>query len=202
MALEISSQEPRYGENYARGYIGFTYYKTSLISRGITYFTRWDRMGDIRVSHALVVVGENECVEAHMQKGVVRSALSTYFNNSKCQIFFRKPVGLSPTIADRIVTAAEREVGKTYDRSLIISEAAKGTFLGYLINRKFGGSPDRLVSQLFNKDNRWICSELAAYVLDEQPEYKNKGCLSNPNETIDPQELFEDDVIFTPWHKS
>ena len=46
---------------------------------------------------------------------------------------------------------------------------------------------------------KWICSELTAYALDEQPEYHDQGILKRPNATISPQELFEDSVIFEPW---
>ena len=56
-----------------------------------------------------------------------------------------------------------------------------------------------LLSKLLNNEKRWICSELAAYCLDEQREYRGKGVLAKPEDTIDPQELFEDEVIFEPW---
>jgi len=52
---------------------------------------------------------------------------------------------------------------------------------------------------LLNNEKRWICSELAAYCLDEQREYRGKGILAKPEDTIDPQELFEDETIFEPW---
>lgn len=197
--VELTSIEPVYGENYNAGYVGFTYYKTNFVCNGIAYFTRWNRMSDIKVSHALIVTGENECVEATYTKGVVQSDLKHYFDDPNCQIFFKKPVGLTNAIADNMVKVAKKEVGMKYDTKLIAAQAMQGSHIGKLVNSIFGGVPDRIVSKLLNSDNCWICSELAAYCLDEQPEYKNKGILSKPNETIDPQELFEDPVIFKAW---
>jgi hypothetical protein len=197
--VELTSIQPVYGENYDDGYIGFTYYKTNFVCNGIAYFTRWSRMNDIKVSHALVVTGKNECVEATFTKGVVQSDLAHYFDDPHCQIFFKKPNGLTKAIAENIVKLAKEEVGTEYDTDLIAAQAMQGSHIGKLINSIFGGFPDRIVSKLLNNDNSWICSELAAYCLDEQPEYKNKGILSKPNETIDPQELFEDQAIFKRW---
>jgi hypothetical protein len=197
--IELKSIQPEYNVNYGAGYIGFTYYKHNFVCDGIAYFTRWTRMSDIKVSHALVVTGENECVEATFTKGVVQSDLTHYFKEPTCQIFFKKPVDLTKEIADRIVALAREEVGTRYDTKLIGAQAAQGSHIGKLINSIFNGIPDKIVSKLLNSDDRWICSELAAYCLDEIPQYKNKGILNKPNETIDPQELFEDAVIFKPW---
>ena len=202
MKVKITSVEPKFGDNYKTGYVGFTYNNVNAASLGIAYMTRWAKISDIRVSHALLVTGENECIEARVQHGVVRSDLKKYFDNPHCQIFFRKPIGLTGEIAARMKKLAEKQVGTKYDFNLIAAEALQGTVIGKFINTVFKGSPDRLVSKLLNEDNKWICSELVAYCLDEQPEYKGKGVLHNPTDTIDPQELFEDSVIFTPWNKS
>lgn len=202
MGLKITSIEPRYGDNYKSGYVGFTYNNINIASLGIAYMTKWARMSDIKVSHALLVTGENECIEARVQHGVVRSDLKKYFDNPHCQIFFRKPVGLTDEIADSMKKVAGKEVGKKYDFHLIAAQALQGIVIGKFINTVFNGRPDRLVSKLLNEDNKWICSELVAYSLNEQSEYKGKGVLHNPTDTIDPQELFEDSVIFTPWDKS
>ncbi len=199
MDLEIKSKEPVYGENYKKGYIGFTYFKKSFISNGIAYITRWARMSDIMVSHALVVTGENTCVEALIDKGVIETHLTDYFENPECQIFFRKPVGLTNQIADSIALLAEGQLGTKYNHKLIVAQAMQGTFIGKLINKVFNNNPDILASKLLNRDDKWICSELAAYCLDEQEKYRNKGVLRHSNETIDPQELFEDDLIFQKW---
>jgi len=200
MSLQIKSIHPIYGNNYKKGYVGFTFYNTSVVSKGIAFMTRWARMSDIKVSHTLLVSGDNECIEAHVQNGVQRSTLNNYFDDPDCQIFFRKPIGLNDNIANRLEKVASKEVGTKYDAALIASHAMHGTFIGKLINTVFNGKPDRLVSKLLNRDDCWICSELLAYCLNEQPEYANKGILLRPSSTIDPQELFEDSLIFEPWH--
>ncbi len=199
MSLKVESVKAKYGDTYKKGYIGFTYYNTSIVSKGIAYMTRWAKMSDVRVSHALLVTGENKCIEAHIKNGVERSDLQKYFNDPNCQIFFRKPVGLNKTIANKLKKVAENEVGKPYDKALICSHAMQGTFLGKLINKICKGKPDKIMSKILNRDDRWICSELVAYCLSKQNTYKNKGILRHPDGTIDPQELFEDTVIFESW---
>jgi hypothetical protein len=201
MSINVESINPQFDVNYKKGYVGFTYYNTSVLSKGIAYMTRWAKMSDIKVSHTLIITGKDECIEAHIKEGVVRSTLSKYFDDANCQIFFRKPVGLTSDIANRIEAVAAVQVGTKYDTKLIAAQAAHGGILGKLVNRVFHGKPDRLVSKLLNRDDRWICSELVAYCLDEQPEYRDKGILHDPKETIDPQELFEDTVIFEPWKR-
>jgi len=199
MTLVVESIKPKFGKNYKKGYIGFTYYNTSVVSIGIAYMTRWSRMSDIKISHTLLVTDDNECIEAHIKNGVVRSDLDKYFNDRNCQVFFRKPTGLTKEIAKRIENAAAKEIGTKYDVNLIATQAMQGTFVGRLINKVFSGKPDRLLSKLLNRDDRWICSELVSHCLSKQGEYKNRGILNHPTETIDPQELFEDAVIFEPW---
>jgi len=192
--------KPRFGVNYDVGYIGFTYYPGDIISEGIAYFS--DAETDIDVSHTLLVTGKNECIEAHIKNGVVVSTLSKYFNDPDCQIFFKKPVWLTHEIADRMVETAEEQVGCEYDTPLITAQALQGSFLGRLINKVFDGSVDRFVSDKLDSDNKWICSELVAYILDSQPEYKDKGILAKPDNTINPQELFDDKTIFKEWNLS
>jgi hypothetical protein len=199
MSIEIKSLKPVYGDNYKKGYIGFTYYDSSIVSIGIAYMTRWARMGDIKVSHTLLITGENECIEAHMENGVQRSDMRKYFDDENRRIFFRKPVGLNEKIADNLERIAANEIGTRYDVDLIASHALEGSFIGQLINKVFDGKPDKLISKLLNHDDRWICSELVAHCLSGQKEYRHKGILRRPDETINPQELFEDEIIFEPW---
>jgi hypothetical protein len=200
--FEVISLDPEYGKNYDIGYIGFTYSATNFVSNGIAYFTRWSRMSQIKTCHALLVTGENECIEAHAQGGVKKTPLSNYFNDVHTQIFFRKPLDLTDAIAKAIVITAQHELGCKYDTKLIASQALSNSHLGKLIKDTFGGKPEEIISKLMNNDNRWICSELVAYCLDEQPLYKGRGILGKPADTIDPQELFEDSIIFQPWINS
>jgi len=102
--LEIVTLNPVYGVNYNKGYIGFTYDGTHPVGRGIAYFTKWDKMSNISATHALIVTGENTCIEANAGTNMVEeNDLQPYFKPSNCQIFFRKPKDLTDNIAERIV---------------------------------------------------------------------------------------------------
>lgn len=201
MYLPDTANSAAWGTNYNVGYIGFTYYDASLVSTGIAYFTRWSRMSDIKISHALVVTGPDECVEALASDNIVTSSpLSKYLNEEKCALYLRKPNGWTQTMGDEIAAAAKSQVGCKYDFNLIASAAAHGTFVGTLINKIFKGVPDRILCKLLNHDRKWICSELAAYCLKTQSPLMNKGILREDSETITPQELFEDNIVFEPWN--
>lgn len=200
--MQITSHVPHYGVNYRIGYIGFTFNDSSMISRGIAYFTRWTRMSQIKVSHVLIVSGENKCVEALMGKGVVQQPLTKYFSKPHTHIFFRKPRRYTPDIGARIAKTASSQIGSKYDNLLIAAQGFQGCFLGRWVRAVFGDKPDEVVSRILNAKDKWICSELAAFALDSQHEYEDKGILKKPDFTIDPQELFEDKQIFCKWHKT
>jgi hypothetical protein len=198
--FEIVTLEPVYGLNYKKGYIGFTYDGTHPVGRGIAYFTKWDKMSNIYATHALIVTGEDSCIEANAGSNrVEENSLQPYFNPSNCQIFFRKPQGLDDRIADQIVEVIKPEVGKEYDYKLILAHAFSGSIPGQILNLISREKIKKLLSKAFDCPNKWICSELAAYALDEQPKYRDQGVLINPNSTINPQKLFEDDVVFEAW---
>lgn len=198
--FRIEERSPVYGVNYNKGYIGFTYTNDNIIAKGIAYFTRWARMSDIRVTHALIVTGEDQCIEADASKNcVTEGTLQHYFDDPHCQIFFRKPKNLTSKIAKKIVDLAKEKKGEKYDLKSIITHAISGSFAGRCLHHLLRGQFENELSEILNAPKEWICSELAAYVLDEQIEYKDKGILKQPNATISPQELFEDSVIFDPW---
>ena len=203
MTPKFKTITPAFHTTHDIGYIGFTFFDESIVSRGIAYYTRWSRLSEIPVSHALIVTGENECIEALAEKNrVTKSPLEKYFKNEKCAIFFRKPFQWTDEIGNRIATTALSQNGAKYDYSLIAADMAKGSFIGHLIRGCFKGRKESILTKLLNHDSRWICSELAAYALDEQPEYKDRGILNKEAATITPQELFEDATIFSPWSKS
>ncbi len=198
--FEINLIEPVYGLNYNKGYIGFTYDGTHPVGRGIAYFTKWYKMSNIHATHVLIVTGKNSCIEADAASNMVKeSPLEPYFAPSNRQIFFRKPRDISDEIAARIVSTLESELGKKYDYKLILAHAISGGLPGYLMNRLSKGVLKERLSSVLDCPNSYICSELAAYALDEQPEYRDRGVLNLPNSTINPQNLFEDDEIFEPW---
>ena len=192
---------PSYGENYDLGYVGFTFNASNIISQGIAYFTGLGRMSDIRVSHALLVSGKDECIEAHVEGGVRRASLKKYFDDEHSDVFFRKPLGLTQDIALKLIARAENEIGRQYDPQLILAHALAGTMLGHYLDKVSGGKVEQALARIMNTKNRWICSELVAYCLD-QPPYEDRGILSSPWEAICPQELFEDPLgqLFEPWN--
>lgn len=199
MAMLLTDVEPKYGVNYNKGDIGFTYDSSNLPSKGIVYVTGWSSLSAVKVSHALIVSGENECIEAHSSTGVVKRKLSDYFDNSHCQIFFREPLGLSQDLADRIVQVAESQIGKNYDFDVLPDLLIARTHLGWSLNRVCQGKLEELIGKLHENDQKWICSELAAFCLDQQPEFHDQGILKKSNSVIAPQELFESKELFKPW---
>lgn len=198
--ITFEQVKPVYGDNYNKGYIGFTYTNGNLIAEGIAYFTRWARRSGIRVTHAFIVTGENSCIEAMAGTNCVqKSNLEDYFKKPKCQIFFRKPKDLTDEIANRIVEAAKNRIDKEYDHNLIIFHAIINLIVSKLLAPILREKVKPWLAKIADDPEKWICSELAAYVLDEQPEYKDKGILKRRNARISPQELFEDREIFEPW---
>jgi hypothetical protein len=198
--LEAKDLAPKFGENgnYNVGYIGFTYHSKNIISQGIAYFTRRDQISEVTASHALIVTGENQCVEAHFETGVAQRDLRDYFDDKHCQIFFKKPKELMPEIANNIAKAAESQMGCKYDINLISRLMFAYTHLGRIINKITKDEFVKWLTRQHQGDDEWICSELAAYCLDKQPEYKDQDILSLPNAIITPQKLFES-KIFEKW---
>lgn len=197
----IESKLPLYGVNYNKGYIGFTFNNASFISEGIAYFTRWDRLSDIPVSHALVVIDENTCIEAIMGQGVRKNSLDRYFWDNHTHIFFRKPMSINENVADEIAQTAEKEIGATYANNLIVNDMIRSTFLGHLLDELSHDSIFDGLSMVLDKDGSFICSELAAYCLKSAKSwvYNNVSILSRPAAAITPQSLFSDNVIFEQW---
>jgi hypothetical protein len=185
----------RFGVDYATGYIGFTD-ADDVVSRGVAYFERRHRRGGVPVTHALVVSGDNEGIEAHIDEGVARVALAKYFKDPDCRIFFRRPRGWNPELGARIAASAAAQVGCGYATGLVVAEAAAETFAGHWLNRLFDSWPRRLLSRLLDRRGHWMCSELVAYALAQQPELRGRGVLRFPPDIIDPQELFEDTALF------
>jgi hypothetical protein len=177
------------------GHIGFTYVP-GWVSAGVAFAERWNRRSTIKVTHTLVVSGASECIEAHIDEGVAKVSLEKYFGDPSCRIFFKRPRGWTPELGARIAASAATQVGCSYNTSLIVAQAAVDTWLGHWCNRLLGAWPDRVLSWALDRQHRWICSQLVAYALAQQPEFRGRGVLSQPLDTIDPQQLFEDDLLW------
>jgi hypothetical protein len=169
------------------------------MSRGIARVTSSRRKRGIPVSHAFVVTGEDECIEAAFPRGVVRSSLAEeYFHRADRYVIFRKPKGLNADLADRIVRVAQQQVGAEFDHRALVGAGLSANFVAALIDRLFGGSPRDFLAQVADDEGRWICSELVAFCLDQQPEFRGRGVLQHPSATIGPQWLFESEDLFAP----
>lgn len=177
------------------GFIGFTF-EPGIVSAGVAFAERWNRRGQTKVSHTLVVSGPDECIEAHLDEGVARVSLDKYLDDPKCRIFFRQPRGWNPELGARIVSAAATQIGCRYNTSLILAQAAADTWFGHWCNRLMRLWPDRIISKMLDRRRHWICSQLVAFALARQPEFQGRGILRQPLDTIDPQQLFEDNELF------
>jgi hypothetical protein len=172
---------------------------SSLLSAGIAYLTRRDKAGDRCVTHAFLVTGPDECVEANFPVGVVTTSLrESYLDWDGGRVVFRKPHGLTPAVAWRLVRRAKAEVGAKFDAAAMAAEGLAGTFLGHLLNSLFKNKPKELAARLTHRKGRWVSSDLVMYCLRAEPKYKGKGVLARPVGTVSPQTLFEDDELFEP----
>ena len=66
---------PAYGENYNKGYIGFCYDPRSLVSKAIAKATKYCNYSNIEVSHALIVISEDLCIEADANSKLFQNIL-------------------------------------------------------------------------------------------------------------------------------
>lgn len=189
---------PQFGVNYDVGYIGFTRSSGNIVSCGITYFTRWFKLSEIAVSHALVVTGEDECVEA-LPSGVEKSKLSKYFNGSNVQIFFRQPRGWTQEMGERIRQAAYKRVGRKYGYSNIAGQAVANSILGKVLSAVTFGWFGKAVLKVTDSQKTDICDETAYEVLKAQPELSGAKIFYRPSWETNPQQLFEDEGVFEPW---
>jgi hypothetical protein len=187
-------------QSYDVGYAAFTH-AHDFVAEGIDWFERWDRMGAPRalqlpVHHAAIVVSPSTVVEAQMKAGVVERPLADYLQSKTTTIVFRRPRGWTPELGQRIAAAARSKVGCKYNTWLIAAQAMANGFVGHAINVLCNDALDRWVSARLDRKREFICSELAAWALNEQPELMGRGMLSAPLNTISPEELFLDRAVF------
>lgn len=196
---EHRQETPLYGVNYKRGYIGFVYpEEPGPLSRGVRYFTRLRTpCAAVPVSHCFIVASATECIEADHERGVVRTPLWNYFRGGYA-VYFRRPLLYNAKIADRIVAAAVKELGKPYDKRLILAHAFLGTGFGHLVNRLFRRKPARVITRMLDRKHKWICSELCAHALQAAGLPICKTGRHPPPSQITPQELFASD-FFRSW---
>lgn len=192
----ITVDPPIWGQHYGPGWIGFVQHRDSFISRAIAWFTRWWRKDETPwVSHVLVVTGHDACIEANSD-GVDPGPLSTYFTDSSYTIYFRKPIGWTPELGERIVTEAAKYGGVPYDFKLIVADALAYTIVGHIVDGLTGGELNEHITKLASSPKRMICDKLAVLAMQAQPELKELGTLKQPARENNPQKLFEDEQVF------
>lgn len=198
--MNISIIQPKFHDNYDLGYIGFQYRSDLLLSAGIAYFTRFSRLSDIRVSHCFIVTGEHQCTEALASRGVCTSSLEERFADKHTMVFFRKPTAWTPTLGAAIAATANAQIGKPYDfRALAANAMVNLWIMQRLLNKVHRSTLQARLLPPSYAMAAFICSELCAFALDEQPALCDLGCLSDPISFITPQALFEDGILFKPW---
>jgi len=178
------------------GLIGFTYYPGSMLSRCIAWFSRFGRGQRPKVSHTLIITGPESCIEAHIRTGVQHAALSKYLNDPQCRFYWKKPKGLTPEMAASIVSVGVSHIGDGYDSGLIFSELLISSALGHSLNWLTLGWLERYIASRLNSKSSEICSELVALALGAQPWLTGLGILGEDMDTINPQELYDDEFIW------
>jgi hypothetical protein len=194
----IQKLNPKFGVSYDVGWIGFT--RTfDFVGGAIAYGERWERTGTIpAVNHVLIVAGNGTCVQAHCRYGVQAGQLSQYLDDPTSRVYFRKPLGWTPELGQRIANTAHAKIGCRYANGLILEQVAADTILGHFLNVISRGWIHAALSNLIAKPGEFICSTLGAFAMASQPEYKGSGILKEPLAAIDPQKLFENEIDFAP----
>jgi len=106
---------------------------------------------------------------------------------------------MTPDIADSIVEVARARLGCSYGYSLIVGHALANSLFGKLLGTLTRGRASRAMENFFENRHQYICSELGATALNEQPEYAGKGVLALPPYAINPVALFNTKEVFEPW---
>ncbi len=199
---DLADITPVYEENYNRGYIGFCYDQTSFVSQAVAQTTKYCNYSNIKVSHALIVVSKDTCVEADANsKKVIEAPLSKYFDNENKIISFRKPKESDDVVAGEIVELAKSKIGCGYEYAEILGHLGKSLPGINQFNKFTYNVFVDMISCLIDNKDKFICSELTAYSLKyaQSRSYGNKGILSRITTRVNPQELFEDRTIFKEW---
>lgn len=192
----ITKATPLFGTSYDVGYIGFT--RTfDRIGDAIAYGERWEQDKSVpSVNHVLIVTGDGTCVQAHIQDGVQKGLLSDYLTDSKSKVYFREPLGWSLDLGKRIAQAGITKIGCKYAKDLIVEQVIADSLLGHLVNEIFQDWPHKILSSRLTNPLEFICSQLGAYALACQPEFKGCPLFDNDLASIDPQLLFENGPYF------
>lgn len=192
----ITRCKPLFGQTYDVGWLGFTR-SFDTIGDAIAFGERKEiGAGYPSVNHALVVIGDGQCVQAHIDNGVQRGALAQYLDDPKSRVYFRRLRGWTPALGQRVAAAALSKVGDEYSRLGIAEMAAADTLLGQFLNELTHHRLHQELAQLLTSPNAYICSQLDAFAVATQPEFENIPALKLPLASIDPQTLFQVEELY------
>lgn len=162
----------------------------SLVSVGISLFTRMEFEYEVTPSHTFYVVDEKSIIEA-TGLGVRYTNIDHYFEDPHYTVFFRKPRNLNVYKIAVMTDWLFKQVGKEYDYKLIVGFLFVIESLPFL--RKF--------PSIFNTPSEFVCSELISEALSKVPEFSLAPPLSTYHTSkITPNMLFRSEAIFEPWH--
>jgi hypothetical protein len=194
--MQIVAMAPVYGDNYTLGDIGFQFVDDSFISNGIVYFTGWEAMSKIKVSHSFVITGPDTCEEA-LAEGVVESNLQPRFLDKHTHVTIRRPVNLDIQRGIAIKKGAEELQGKLYDFALIGGMVTVNSRLVRWLPTKVYVPYRTYMTKMFHTIGRLICAGVSVKALSAVAEYA--AVLTHPYYYYDPQLLFENGNVFKIW---
>jgi hypothetical protein len=193
-----AKRRPEFGRDFGLGWVGFVHSPT-VLAQAIAAVTLPDREGDVIASHAFVVTGPDECVEANLPDGVVLSRLrEAYLDRDDRWVVFRRPRGLTEDAARRVAERARAQVGTKFDFGGFAATAVAGSFVGQLLQTLGGEASRDALAGLLHQRGRFFCNDLIAFCLRPEPPYAGIDILRRPPGTVSPQALFEADEVFDP----
>src|SRR4051794_20755476 len=126
--MPANRHRPAFGRDFGVGWVGFVY-SPSMLSTAIAVLTMPDRRSGVTITHAFVVTGPDECVEANLPDGVVANKLGEgYLDRDDRLVIFRKPRGLTPEAGERIAARARSQVGARFDYGAFVTGGVTQNF--------------------------------------------------------------------------
>lgn len=194
--VTVIEQARSFGTNYGVGWTGFISRRNDFVAAGIDWFSRWDEISNVPVTHTFIICGEELTIEA-FTSGVDYGSLSAYINDPDTAVLVRQPILWTPEMGQRIVDKAVLHLHEKYNDWLIAADALVNTFLGHYIDHLTNGRLTSVITKAADSPTKEICSKLVALAM-AQPETEAFGVLANPAWEVKPIDLFEDTAIYQP----
>lgn len=197
--IAITKVIPQFGVNYDIGWLGFTR-TLDLVGDAIAYGEQSEsEKGYPSVNHVLIVIGDGQCVQAHIDNGVQRGPLSQYLDDPRSRVYFRKLRFYTPDLGNRVAQFGLSKVGCGYAKVEIAEMAAADTLVGRAVNELTGNRIHDELAELLTSPLAYICSQLGAAAVFIQPEFSDLPKARLPVAAWDPQSFFQEEEIFEPF---